>query len=226
MLPCSWRRWHVYSAIVLTTAWEGPKQESDLSTDPESKHRKESWSQLLLLQQEGWRGAAAAWSCSPLGWLPGLHHPFPFPACPHFLRPQGSTGHQCLQSQNIQETSGLQPFPHYVLRSLYLPQREKHSQGCPKPIPFARRPFEIAVSQKNGGGLVPLPAWSVSGRRSPREGTEAVGVGVGGQRRDVVFLFLAVLLYWCREDASGECKALRVGKGLVWVGDRQYITEK
>lgn len=48
----------------------------------------------------------------------------------------------------------------------------------------------------------------------------------GGERRDVVFLFLAVLLYWCREDGGDECKALRVGKGLIWVGERQYITQR
>lgn len=51
-------------------------------------------------------------------------------------------------------------------------------------------------------------------------------MGGVGERRDVVFLFLAVLLSWCREDGGDECKALRVGRGLIWVGDRLYITEK
>lgn len=48
----------------------------------------------------------------------------------------------------------------------------------------------MTVSQESGGGLFPLPAQSVCGTLSPREGAVAVGGGRnGGGKEDVVFYF-------------------------------------
>lgn len=121
-------------------------------------------------------------------------------------------GLQCLQSQNIQEAAGLQPLPRNVLRMLYLAserEREKHSQWCPKPTPLARGSFEIKASQEKWRGPVSsssLECWCKAKRRHS-------GRWQGEERRDVVFLFWAVLLYLCREDGDDEGKELRAERG-------------
>lgn len=71
--------------------------------------------------------------------------------------------------------------------------RQRDARSGAEPTPLAKRSFEITVSGETGGGLLPLPAWSMGGGSRLKKAQWPLAGG--GGERDVVFLFWETLCW-------------------------------